>query len=279
MSPIVAAFVKSALIPAAAVAATVFLTGGIKEPLRSRIHALLIAAGFIVGHYLLIGRLGFPPSDVAESLSYAALGAAAFVWIYPQVQQAPYLVRALFVLALGALVLWQIRGELRTEGGMRNSIAFFCLGLGIWSIFERNVHRLNMLSIIGLPLIAAACLSFILLFGASASYSQMVQILCALLGGLFVLSIFWPGRIGKAAVVPFVSIFLILIMAAGHFTLNINPWKMVILCIPFLFIWTRAWFPFIPRNPIIEFLILAVLSLLPLIYFVWNSYVEAGPLY
>jgi hypothetical protein len=279
MSPILATFIQSALIPAAVVTGAVFLTGGLREPLKSRVQALLLAAGFIVGHYLLLGRLGFPPSDVAESVSYAALAAAAFVWIYPQAHQAPYMVRALFVLALGALVLWPLRQELKTDMGLRNAVAFFCLGLGIWSIFERNVQRLNLLSLLGLPLIAASCLSFTLLFGASASFSQMVQILCALLGGLFVLSLLWPGKISRAAIAPFASLFLVLIMAAGHFSLNINPWKMVILCIPFVFIWTRSWYPFIPKNPVVEFLILAIMSLLPLAYLMWDSFVAAGPLY
>lgn len=279
MSPIVAAFIRSALLPAIGVTIAVFLTGGMKEPLRARIQALVIAAGFIIGHFLLIGRLGLPPGDVAESISYAALGLALFVVVYPMVQQAPYMVRALFVVVLGALVLWHMRHEIKGDMGLRNSIAFFCLGLGVWSIFERNVHRLNMLSILGLPLIVAACLSFILLFNASASFSQMVQILCALIGGLFVLSLKWPGRVSQAAVVPFLSVFLILIMAAGHFTLGVNPWKMVFLCIPFVLIWTRAWFPFIPRNPIVEFLILAIIALLPLAYFTWDSFVKAGPLY
>jgi len=279
MSPILEAFIKTALIPAAAVTAAVFAVGGLNEPMRARVQAVLLAAGFIAGNYVLLGRLNFPPGDVTEAMSYIAAVCAAFVLIFPQVHQAPYVGRMFFVLLIGALVLWHLGGSLKGEGPMRNAIAFFCLGLGVWSIVERNAQRLNLLSLIGLPLIVASCLSFILLFGASAVFSQMVTVLCALMGGLFVLSLLWPGKVSKAAVVPFLSVMLIAAMAAGHFHLDINPWKMVILCIPFLFIWTRAWFPFIPANPIVEFIFLAVMSLLPLGYFMWDSFVSAGPLY
>ena len=279
MSPIVEGFIRSAAIPAAAVAAAVFACGGMKEPLRARVQGLLIAVGFIVGHYILIGRLGFPPGDAAESISYAALGCAVFVLVFPTVQQAPYAMRALFVLVLGGLVLWHLGAKLGAQPYFQNTIAFFCFGLGVWSIIERNVERVNLLSMIGLSLIVASCLSFILLFGASASFSQMTSILCTILGGLMVISLIWPGKISKAAVVPFVSIFVVLIMAAGHFYLDINPWKMVIICIPFVFIWIRSWFPFIPKNPIVEFVFLAIMALIPLSYFMWDSFVKAGPLY
>ena len=278
MSPIVESLIKSAAIPAAVVAAAVFATGRLKEPLRARVQALTIAVGFMVGHFMLIGRLGFPPSDGGEAMSYAALGCAVFVLIFPTVQQAPYAMRALFVLILGGVALWHLGATMKMDPHLRNAIAFFCLGLGVWSIIERNTQRVNLLSLIGLPLIVASCLSFILLFGASATFSQMTSILCAIMGGLMAIALIWPGKISKAAVVPFISIFLILIMAAGHFYLDINPWKMVIICIPFLFIWTRSWYPFIPSNPIIEFIILAIMALIPLSYFMYDSFVNAGPL-
>lgn len=280
MSPILAAFLRSAFVPAVVVTAAVFFTGALKEPVRARLQALLIALGFAAGSFVLLGRLGLPPGDVSESLTYAAGLCAVFVLMFPLVHQAPYLARALFVAGLGALVIWHLgAGALRGEGPVRNMLAFFCLGLGVWSIVERNSQRLNTLSLLGLPLIVATCLSFVLLFGASAVLSQIVAVLCAILGGLFALSIFWPGKVSKAALVPYVSVFVVAMMAAGHFHLDINPWKMVILCIPYLFIWTRAWYPFIPANPIVEFLILAILSLMPLGYFVWDSFVQAGPLY
>jgi hypothetical protein len=279
MSPILAAFLRCALAPAAVTAVAVLAVGGLKDPLRARLQALFLALGFAAGNYLLQGRLAFPPTDAAEGLTFAALGCAFFVLLFPTPNQAPYLFQALMVALLGALVLWNLRAQLDTYVHKRNLAAFFCLGLGVWSIYERKIQSVNLLSLIGLPLISATALSFMLLFGASASFSQMVSILCALLGAMAAISLVLPGQLARAALVPFLSIFIILIMAAGHFYLDINPWKMVFLCVPFVFVWIRDWFPFVSKNPVVEFIFLAVMSLLPLGYLLYNSFVSAGPLY
>lgn len=279
MSPIVAAFLRSAALPAVVVTIAVFLTGRMKDPLRSRLQALFLGIGFFVGVYLLMGRMSLPPHDAIESLAYAALAASLFVLMFPFANQAPYLLRAVVVFLLGLLLLWHIRDQLGSDAAKRNMIAFFCLGLGTWSIYERQVQKVNVLTLIGMPLITATCLSFVLLFNASASFSQAVSILCTLLGGLMAISLIWPGRVGKGAVVPFVTVFPILIMAAGIFYLNVNPWIMITICLPYLLVWIRGWLKFIPMNPVLEFSILAVTAGAPLAYYMYNLYRAAGPLY
>ncbi len=279
MSPIVAALIRSAAIPAAAVAVAVLLTGKFKDPLRARLHAIFIAIGFFVGTYLLIGRMNFPPKESIESIAYVGLACAIFVLAFPFPRQAPYIFRAVVVFLFGLLLLWHIRNQLDSEVLKRNMIAFFCLGLGTWSIYERQAEKVNLLTLIGMPLITCTCLSFILLFNASASFSQQVTVLCAILGGVMAVALVWPGRVAKGAVVPFLTILPILIMAAGHFYLQVNPWTMVMLCLPYLFVWIRGWLSFIPANPIVEFVIMATMALIPLGYFMYNAYKQAGPLY
>lgn len=279
MSPLVASFLTTAALPAAAATVLIFFTGGLKEPLKARLQAVILAGAFAVGNYLLIGRLNLPPKDVGESLIWTGFGLSLFVALFPGAKEAPYLVRALFVALLGYLVLYHLGDSLKAEIHLRNMLAFFCLGLGLWSIFEKNVRTLGLVSMIGLPLMTATGLSFILLFSASATLSQTASILCSLFGGLLALALIAPGRLSRAATVPFLSVFLVLMMAAGHFYLGINPWKMVFLCIPFLTIWIREWLTFIPRSPVVEFLILAALSAGPLAYFLYDSFVTAGPLY
>ncbi len=279
MSPILAALIRSAFVPAAILAGVLFLAGKFGEPFRARLQVIAIALTFVIGNYLLIGRLSFPPTDGAESLSYAALLLAGFVLIYPGGKPS-YFARIVMVLILGALVLFHLRNQLLGHPvHQRNLLAFFCLGLGLWSIFERNSHKVNLLTLVGLPLITAIGLSFILLFNASASYSQMVTILCAMFGAMAVLAWIFPSLLSKAAMMPFLSVFVVLIMAAGHFYLDVNPWKMIWLSIPYFVLWIRSWLPFVPKSPLLEFLALAALSLLPLGYFLYNSYVTAGPLY
>ncbi len=279
MSPLVASFLQSAAMPAALVTIAVFLTGNMKDPLRARLQALFLGVGFFVGTYLLISRMSFPPHDALESLAYAALACAAFVWIFPFAHQAPYLLRAAIVFLLGLLLLWHIRDQLGTDVAKRNMLAFFCLGLGTWSIYERQAQRVNILTLIGMPLIAITCLSFIMLFNSSASFSQAVSILCTILGGMVAIALIAPSRIAKGAVVPFLTIFPILIMTAGNFYLNVNPWVLITICLPYLIVWIRRWLSFIPDKPIVEFAILAIAAGAPLAYYMYNQFKAAGPLY
>lgn len=278
-SPIIAAFVRSALVPTLVAMAVFFFTGFLKDPWKTRLQALSMALAFIAGAFALIGRLQFPPSDASEGFSWAAVLLAGFVFISPRSLMVRYWVRALFVLVLGFVVFWPLKQSLANPIHYRNLLAFFCLALGVWSIVEKSSSRVSTLTLIVLPLISATSLSLILLFAGSASYSQLVTILCALLGGSAALALIAAKRVSVMALIPFLSVFVILLMAAGHFYLEINPWHMIYLCFPYLILWIRPWLSFIPKAPVLEAGLLALISALPLAYFVYTIGINAGPLY
>jgi len=278
MSPLVLDFIKTALAPALAVGIVFLLVGGLSDPLRARIQSVVWALAFTVGAYFLVGRLSFPPTDVNEAFSCGALLLAGFVLISPKGVDVRYLTRAIFVVALGALALWPIRASLHGYAHYRNLAAFFFLALGTWSIVERASSQLQTLTMIVLPIISATALSVFLMFKGSASMSQLVSVLCALLGAVAFLALIKPKRVSMAAVLPFISVFIILFMASGHFYLDINPWHMIYLCLPFLLIWFRGYIPFVPRRPIPEAIILGAASAAPLGYFLYTVYQQVGPL-
>lgn len=279
-SPIVAAFIRSALVPGFLAAAACFAVGGMKDPMRARLQGLIIAVAFFAGSYLLLGRVNFPPHDVAETFGWAGLVLGLFVCVMPKALGPRYLVRALVVLAIGAVIFWPLRATILQPVNYRNLVAFFCLSLGVWSILERASGTVKISTLILLPLIAATALSFFLLFSASASLSQLVTVLCAILGGLLLIGLFFPGRLAKWALIPFVSSLIVTMMAAGHFYLSgVNPWHMIYLCIPFLVLWIRSWLTFVPESIWAEALILGLLAAAPLVYFIYNKGVAAGPLY
>ncbi|MGE4132208.1 MAG: hypothetical protein AB7F86_11260 [Bdellovibrionales bacterium] len=280
MSPLVAAFIRSAAAPALLVMVATFFVSKVPEFQRARVIAGLVAFGFVIGHYLLIYRLSFPPADASESLSYVAVLLFVFVLMFPGLHSAPYLLRAIFVVGIGFLTLYHLGGGLLSNGvHQRNLLAFFFLGLGVWSILEKSAHGVGTISLIGLPLITATSLSFLLLFGGSASWSQMVSVLCAILGGLMALSWFRPKAVPKSAVVPFISVFLVAMMAAGHFNLEINPWKMIVISFPFLLLWIRRFLAFVPAKERTEFVLLMAMAGAPMAYYVWDAFKVAGPLY
>lgn len=278
-NPIIAIFLKSAVLPAVLAVIAVFVTGGLPERLRARVHAAVIALSFFLGTFLLIGRMQLPPTDAIESLAVVALLLIAFVAVFPGVGAAPYWLRAVSVVLIGGVVLWHLRSSLNSEMHLRNMLAFFCLGLGVWSIVERSSSNLQPLTLLALPLISATGLSMLKLFSASASMSQQVSVLCTILGALSVVALVFPGRLSKASLVPFVSVMLVAMMAAGHFYLEINPWRLIILCSPFLVIWVRGYLSFVPKNPLAEAAILGALSAAPVAYIVWVAFKSAGPLY
>jgi hypothetical protein len=278
-SPIVAAFIRSAVVPSAIAAAAIFVTGFLKEPWKARLQGLIWAAAFAVGAYVLIGRLQIPPADAGEAFGLAAFALAVFVLVRPQPLGHRYLLRALFVLILGTIILWPLRKTVVAPLYHRNLIAFFCLALGVWSIVERASSKVRPTTLILLPLIAATALSLLMLFGASASFSQIVSCACALFGAALVIALIRPSAVSLIALVPFLSVFVVLLMVAGHFYLDINPWHMVFLCIPYLILWIRDWFGFVPQKTVPEAIILGSVAAAPLAYFVYDIGVKAGPLY
>lgn len=279
MSPLVIDFIKSAALPGLIVAVLFFIVGGRKDPFRARLQALVWALSFCLGAYVLIGRIGFPPYDVNEGFSWCALALAVFVLVSPQAVGSRYLVRALFVLALGFLTLWPIHSTLTAGFHLRNLLAFFCLGLGVWSIMERAAHTVQPLTYIALPLISATALSLLMMFKGSASFAQILSVVCTLLGAVLVLAWWSPRRVSVTGMIPFVSVFIITFMAAGHFYLDINPWFMIYLSVPFFVLWVRRVIPFLPRHPLAEVTVMGLIAGIPVGYFIWTIYQAAGPLY
>ena len=278
-SPLVLDFLKSAVAPAIAVGLLFLLVGGRKEPLRACLQAIIWAVAFSAGAYVLVGRLTFPPYDVNEGFTWCALALALFVCISPRPVGSRYLVRALFVLALGYLTLWPIHDSLGSHVHLRNLLAFFFLALGTWSILECSADRVKPPALIALPMISATALSMLLLFKGSASFAQLVSVMCALLGAVLAVALIAPQKVSSTGILPFVSVLIVAFMAAGHFYLEINPWFMIYLALPFLVLWMRRWIPFVPQQAIGEAVMLGLIAGVPLIYFVWSVYKASGPLY
>ncbi|MGE0526673.1 MAG: hypothetical protein AB7G93_12600 [Bdellovibrionales bacterium] len=279
MSPLVLAFVRSALLPALGVGLLLFVSGGLKESWRARVQAGILALGFLVGNFLLLNRLNVPPHDVSESYSLVALILAVFVLVQPESFGGRYFVRALFVLAMGALILFPIRGVFEGAAAQRNLIAFFCLSLGVWSIIERAQYKVKAPALVLLPWLTTTALSLFVLLKASASMSQQITVLGAIQGVVLAMALLCPQRLSKFALIPFLSVFVVLLMMSAHFFLDVNPWHLIYLCAPYLLLWIRDWMPFIPVRPLPEAIVLGGASALPLGYFLWGAFQAAGPLY
>jgi hypothetical protein len=214
-----------------------------------------------------------------ESFSLVALLLAIYVVLHPGLGQGRYLVRAIFTGAIGFILLYHLgKPLLQGDVHQRNLIAFYCLGLGLWSICERKANTVGLPSLVGLPLIALTGLSFVLLFKGSAVFSQLVAVVCTSLGAVFTIGLIMPKWISRAAIIPFLSVFAVAFVAAGHFYLDINPWTLIALCIPFFVMWVRSFLP-VPKAAIPEFLTLAVVSGAPVGYIVFTVFKTAGPLY
>lgn len=279
MSPIVAAFLRSTLLPSVLFGVVLLVTGGNGEPMKARVQALAFAVLYALGAYLLIDRIAFPPADVSESLIYAGLLLALFVVIAPKGVGPRYALRAVVVLAGMFILLHHIRESLMANAvNHRNLLAFFCLSLGIWSVAERSARHVATSTLSLLALVSAAGTSLILLFGASASFSQLVTILCGLLGATTAVSLLFPKRVSPGAILPFASVFVTFFMLAGHFYLDVNPWKMVALAWPYLILWIRPWIPGL-KHPVAEGAVFGLMAALPVGYFVYTAFQAAGPLY
>jgi hypothetical protein len=54
---------------------------------------------------------------------------------------------------------------------------------------------------------------------------------------------------------------------------------MIIFCIPFGILWIREWLKFVPEHPVLEPIILGIVSAAPLAYFLFGVFKESGPLF
>src|ERR1700722_699980 len=101
-------FCESAIGAAILVALGFFLVGGRKDPFRARVQAALFAAGFSLAVFFLFGQFSFPPHELNETFSWAALALWIFVILSPDTIGPRYLLRGVFVVLLGFLTLWPV---------------------------------------------------------------------------------------------------------------------------------------------------------------------------
>lgn len=263
-------------LPAFASILVCLLLGGLKDPFRARLQVLVWTAGLTFALFFRMDHPAFPPRDATEGLLYAALGLAVFVVISPHGTATRYMTRALFVLGLGLLVLWPIRDSLAGPVHFRNLAAFFFLGLGVWSIMERSVIKVQPPAFVALPLVAVLALFLVLRMKGAVHLADTALTLGVFLAGVLAVGLSAPQRLSTAAILPFVSVYVVLMMAAGHFYLHINPWLMIYLCVPYLVLWIRRWIPLVPGKAVAELVVLALISLIPIGYFVWTLHTGHG---
>lgn len=267
------AFLTSSVFPATLVLIANFAIGYLPEKFKVKLQSLAIALAFLFGYLMLLGRPEWPPLGGVASLPWVALICGLFVLVSPMHKGSRYLIRAFFVAAILAILLWSVWASIRTNPmGYRNLAAFFCLGLGIWSILERAAESVQKPALILLPTLALTATSFLFLMEGSASLSQVSASMAVILAGQFALSLFFPKSLANTALLPFLSIFVIGTMVVGHFFSGINPWRSIMMSWPFFILWFRGLIPFVPKKPIPEAVVLAILAVAPLIYWLFNIY-------
>ncbi len=257
----------STVIPALALIMMLFGCSLLSDPWRSRLQAVAWTLALVVGGVLHSSRLPLPLLMPLDGLIWSAVLLGAFVVIGPRGVGLRYLVRSLLVVAIGVLVLWPILSTLQGQVHTRNLLAFFFLGLGLWSVVERATQSVRVPALLLLPLLSAIALLWFLFGRESEVVFVPVSLFTGVLAAVSMVALLFVGRVSAAAIVPFVSVLLVALMAAAHFYLQINPWSMVWLCAPFLLLWLRPWLPFFPKEPRREALTLGVLAALPLLYF------------
>jgi len=233
--------------------------------LQTRIQGLLIAVSLFLA--LLF------TSNLADRMIWVPLGLGVFVLLAPNPMGSLYALRAFFVLGLGYLWLQPHLGttlSLQIHG--RNLAAFFFLGLGTWSILERSQRRLQLPTLIFLPLMVVLGLWRYQqrLGSVTGSWGDTLMLVMVIFVALGVVALLRRSWLAPMALLPFVSAFVVFLLAKGHFLYGFNPWHMIFLCAPFLAMWIRDWFP-LPRKVGPEIAALAVASGLLM-------YVLLGPL-
>ena len=278
MSPILAAVLRSVVLPAVLAGLALVLTGRQPEPRRQGGQGLILGAGFVLGAYLLLFHLGLPPADVNESLSYAAAVLAIFTLVQPAAVGARYVARALFTAGALALVLYHIAPQLTAGVGLRNLAAFYCLSLGSWSITETSAARVGQPAVLASAFVTTLSLSAIAMISGSATLSQLAGVVAGLLGASFAVAAVMPKRVSIEAVTPFASVLIGTFATAMHFYLDVNPWHLIACFLPFAVLLIAKHLP-IPKNPLIEAAFITALSAIPLGLFLNHLLDTAGPLY
>jgi hypothetical protein len=236
-----------------------FYVGGNADTTKARLQAVLIAFAFGLGSFFTLRRLDFPPRDFSEALTFCALVAATFVLLAPKELRRRYAMRGLFTLVIMFLLLWQIQSSLVTHMQLRNLFAFFCLSLGAWSIIERVGREVQLPSLVLLPLVTLVGVIELFVMAKSKGSAQIALVYAGVLLAMLIVALVRPQRLAHEAVAPFVSVFLVSFMVAGHFYLDINPWNLIFVCSPLALLWARPMLP-LPRKPLAEMVVLGVMA-------------------
>lgn len=280
MNFLVALFIKSALAPALLGAFLVFLFGSAPEPWRARIQALIFAGVFACGFYVLSGVPPFPPQGGVPSLMWLGFWFAVYAWCMPRSTGVRYLVRAVWLLVALAISLWPLHREIfRYPMELRNLAAIALLALALWSVLERTAHRIHPISWAGLSAVSMTAASFLFLFRGSALLSQLTTNL-AVFAALLALGAFvCPRRLSVHGVIPFLGGFFGVFLLVGLFYVEIRPWELVAMALPFLVLLICDLLPKISRSALVEAGVLAMVSGAPLAFLLWHIYKSTGPLY
>lgn len=268
----------SVLVAAATVFIAFWMIGTFSDPLRARLQGLVWSLAFVGVAFEFRGRFPWPLFNFQDGLIWGCLLLGLFIVVSPKSVGVRYFIRGLIVIAFGYLILAPLGHAFVGSVNQRNLLAFFFLGLGLWSILERSSAQVKISGLLLLPILSLIGLAWLLMKQLTAGQglaltSGEVGLLMApivlhlsLLVSLFALSLLVPQKISPASVLPYVSVMIVAEMAAGHFYLRINPWFMVWLCLPFLLLWIRGWMPFVPKDSKAEAIMLGVMAGLPMAY-------------
>jgi hypothetical protein len=273
-------FLKTAAVPAVAVVILFFFFGLAPEPWRSRTQSLILAAGFILSCYLLNGMPAWPPEGGAPSLIYVALWFAVYPWIVPASTGWRFTLRGVWIVVGACIVLWTLRVSiLNSPIYCRNILALIFVGWGMWSSLERSIRISHALTPVAMGMVTFTCASLIFLFKGSLLMSQMLTALAVIAGGIAVLAWWFPRRLSLHAVFPFLSGFMAVFLITGYIFLEIDPWLLVSLAIPFLALLVKDLFGWASTSALSDALVMLVLAAIPMSYILYNVSLTSGPLY
>lgn len=273
-------FLKSAAMPAALVAVLFFLFGKAPEPWRARMQGFAIFLGFAIGCYMLTGFPPWPPTGGASSLVWVALWFAIFPWVVPQNSALRYGLRGVWVVVGVSISIWTLKDALlANRAHTQNVLALMLVGWATWSILERSVKSSHLLTPIALACLASTATSLLFVFKASALMSQMMTVFAVVTGGLAAIAWLFPSRISLHAVFPFLSGFFGVCLATGYVFLDINPWLLFAMAIPFAVLLFKDIARKRSGSALIEALISLVIAAIPLSWILYDVYKTAGPLY
>ena len=272
-------FLKTAAAPAVAVALLFFFFGKAPEPWRSRIQGIILAGGFILSACLLSGIPAWPPESGVASLIWVAIWFALYSWI-PANAIARYLFRGTWIIVGIAMVVWQLRVEiLNSQMQCRNILALVCVGWGMWSALERSVRLSHALTPIAMGMVTFTAASILFLFKGSLLMSQMLTSLAVITGGLAVLAWLFPKRVSLHSVFPFLSGFMAIFLVTGYVFLEIDPWLLVSLAIPFLGLLAKDLFSWASKSALTDAFVMLIIAAIPMGYVLYKVSLTSGPLY